>query len=280
MAPESSETQSLLHIETISQYVALPPSTLATPHTSLCASLFSPLLLTYYPPVRGIVLSYSNVKLSFSPNSPSIPSTSKSKSNRATSPTSDDDEEDEEEESEELLLKVVDEYSAVFTWATASFLVLRPEKNVWISGLISSQSESHIQISYLNAFSVSILRKDLPSDWEWVSDYTTTETAEGQQKWKEDGAVGGSGNGYFVNGEGEAVEGVLRVRIRDFDLRAKSGVSKGVLRIEGSLLKEEEETSRLAGDSAERRQSKKKQKKQKGTLREEGPAEGDAMEIS
>jgi DNA-directed RNA polymerase I subunit RPA43 len=85
---------------------------------------------------------------------------------------------------------------------------------------------------------VSITKDHFPSSWSWHS-----ETA-GKVKKGWDGRLSDEG-GWWVDGEGEKVEGDLRVRIRDFDGRMEGkGKGKGFIRIEGSLLSQEEEKAR------------------------------------
>lgn len=260
MAPIQEDDSSLLYTERISQYVSLSPACLATPLPALCASIFSPLLLSYFPPARGVVLAYEDVQLSASP--PAAASSkprSKSGSTAALSPTPAD-------EAPLLLLRHVDEYSAPFLWATASFLVWRPRKNVNITARVTHQSGTHITLSHLNTFPVSVLAEHLPTAWEWHSETL------GKMKKGWDGRVADEG-GWWMDGEGERVDGgrELEIRIRDFDGRLDGkGRGKGFLRIEGSLLSVEEEKTKVV------RGAKGKAKATTGVLR---TTSRDVMEI-
>lgn len=216
MAPiqQSQPDSSLLHIERISQYVSLSPASLATPLPALCASIFSPLLLSYFPPAKGIVLAYEDVSLSSSP-----PSTSTSASTPDAS-------------SEPLLLRHVDEYAAPFLWATASFLVFRPRIGAKIPGRITHQSKTHITLAHLNTFPISILKEQLPEEWTWE------QTQQGLMKKGWDGKIADEG-GRWVDGQGKPVEGELEVWIRGVEGRMDGrGRGKGFLRLEGSLLED------------------------------------------
>ncbi|KAF2260814.1 hypothetical protein CC78DRAFT_522718 [Lojkania enalia] len=237
MAPIEEEQPSLLHIERISQYVSIPPSTLATPLPSLCASILSPLLLSYYAPARGIVLAYENQE-------------------REEEPVYED------KGGHELLLKVIDEYSAAFLWATADFLIWRPRTNAWIEGRVTHQSSSHITLSHLNAFPVSVLNAQLPRDWEWC-------TEAGGRKDKDKDTT----EGYWVDGDGLPVQDVLRVRVREWDFSAKMG-GRGFVKVEGSLLREGEDK---APEKQERGKGSKK--KAKRELRN-SQRNGEAVEVA
>ncbi|KAF3005620.1 hypothetical protein E8E13_002645 [Curvularia kusanoi] len=148
MAPLPSTN---LFTERISQYVSLPPSALHTPLPALCANVFSPLLLSYFAPARGIVLAYEDVSLSSS-----APVATKS-GVYSENNTSDD----------EVLLRHVDEYSTPYLWATATFLVFRPTRNSYISARVVHQSKTHMTLSYLNIFPVSVLAAQVPSGWSF-----------------------------------------------------------------------------------------------------------------
>lgn len=262
MAPKQPESDeySLLHIERISQYVSLSPASLNDPLPAICASIFSPLLLSFFPPARGIVLAYEDVELSDKPSA-------KSKSNNSTSQAQ------PQQSASSLLLRHIDEYTTPFLWATASLLVFRPVQNARIGGQITHQSHTHITLSHLNTFPVSITKDHFPSDWEWHVEAANKMT----KGW--DGRISDEG-GWWVNGDGEKVDGVLEgVRIRDFEGRMDGrGRGKGVMRIEGSLLSVEEEKTRLAEGGRDKGKGKAKAKT-KVALRarprqEEGGLEG------
>jgi DNA-directed RNA polymerase I subunit RPA43 len=225
MAPAQSDGLSLFHTERITQYVCLPPVCLSDPFSAVCATVLSPLLLTYFPPAKGVVLAYEDVELT---NTPPSAQTATSKSNSQS-------QQNDEALAEPLLLRHVDEYDAPFLWATASFLVWRPVRNAYLHARVTDQAKTHITLAHLNTFPVSILKDSLPSDWSWHS----KESGKVKKGW--DGRLSDEG-GWWVNGDGEKVEGGLDVRIRDFDGRMDGkGKGKGFLRIEGSLLSEEEE---------------------------------------
>jgi DNA-directed RNA polymerase I subunit RPA43 len=227
MAPVSSDESSFLHTERISQYVSLPPAALATPLPALCASVFSPLLLSYFPPARGIILAYEDVTLS---SSPPAPASSQSKSQ----PTQQDT---EHAAGEEVMLRHIDEYASPFLWATATFLVWRPQQNKWITGRVTHQSRTHITLSHLNLFPVSILSAHLPSTWT----FRQTEAGKVNKGW--DGRPADE-EGVWVKENGEEVAGDVEVRVVDFEGRMDvRGKGKGFLRLEGSLLSEDEATS-------------------------------------
>ncbi|KAF2869610.1 hypothetical protein BDV95DRAFT_82229 [Massariosphaeria phaeospora] len=182
--------ESLFHLATITQYVPLPPASLNAPHPAICASVFSPLLLSYYPPAQGIVLAYHDVKLSDEAPQPQ-PKPQKRKRKRSARARADDDDDEADgdgggdgeaqhgdgeeaaaaavdaEAPGRLLCKVVDEYAAPYLWATATFLVWRPRPASLIPARVTHQSSTHITLAHLNTFPVSVLKTQLPPAWTW-----------------------------------------------------------------------------------------------------------------
>ena len=84
--------------ETTSFYLALSPCAYDFPLEGLCAEHISPLLLTYYPPLKGVVLSYSNPRISEHPDDAQNRKASSSK------------------EAKVVLSKSIDEYAVTYVW--------------------------------------------------------------------------------------------------------------------------------------------------------------------
>ncbi|CBX92918.1 hypothetical protein IAQ61_005731 [Plenodomus lingam] len=244
MAPIQADNTCLLYKERIAQYVSLPPSCLSTPLPALCASIFSPLLLSYFPPARGIVLAYEDVELR---DSPPPPPSNKSAAQRQQQRQQESDSDDAPSPDPILLLHHIDEYASPFLWATATFLVFRPTLHAPLTGTLTHQSRTHITLSYLNTFPVSVLAAHLPSTWSWQVDSNTATTTAARYKNGWDGRLRDEGGCWVIEGEGKAESGrSVEVRIRDFDGRLDGkGKGKGFLRIEGSLLGKDEEAERL-----------------------------------
>ncbi|EON69442.1 hypothetical protein W97_08702 [Coniosporium apollinis CBS 100218] len=250
--------------QTISLYLPLSPITYASPIPGLCAEHLSPLLLTYYPPLHGVVLSYANVRLSA--ERPSISRTP-----------------DPADIEEPVLALSIDEYAASFVWATADFVVLRPRRGVWLEGYVNLLNESYLGLVVYNLFSASVHRNRLPRDWRWVEETSAGDrqalagAEEGHVQGEEevgrdtDGDVrmrkwqgrGRQAEGYYVDGEGEKVDGLIRFRIKDFESGAGEG-EKGFLSIEGTMLSEDEEEE---ADEQERAQGGGAQRGARGRSR-------------
>ncbi|KAF2704449.1 hypothetical protein K504DRAFT_506932 [Pleomassaria siparia CBS 279.74] len=276
---QESDDYSLLHMERITQYVSLPPACLSNALTAVCASIFSPLILSYYPPARGIVLAYENVQLSDAPPANKDSRPTKKRKTKHYHEESDTEGQDSEDDAtpKQLLLRIHNEYSAPFLWATASFLVWRPKVGAWIQGKVTQQASTHLTLSHLNSFPISILRQHLPDGWSWTSTYTNNRGGNGG---------GGADEGHWTNEDGLPIEDVLRIRIRDFEGRMDGkGHGRGGLKIDGSLVSEEVEESRKGEGEAEKR-ARREGRVNKGAMKTkeartdtENEGEGDAIEV-
>lgn len=138
--PEA-EAPSPFHIQTSTQYLPLAPVSQRHPLEGFCAEHLSPLLLQYHPPFHGIVLSYSNVRISENPYGDDGPI---------------------------INLKSVDEYGVSWAWVTADFVLFKPMRGATLEGYVNLQNEGHIGIVCWNLFNASIERARLPKDWQWV----------------------------------------------------------------------------------------------------------------
>ena len=224
ISPDSSIGSSF-HQQTSSLYLPLSPISQAQPLQGLCAEHLSPLILTYYPPFHGIILSYSNARLSSSPT--------------ATPQT------------EDVLARSIDEYAANFIWVTADFLLFKPETGNVLEGWINLQNEGNVGLVCLNFFNASIERNRLPKEWNWV----TGGARAPQKSNKGDLDAGGLGTqskqeeprsnglsdieGYFEDGSGNPVGGLIRFRVKDIETPRSASRENGFLSIEGTMLNEE-----------------------------------------
>ncbi|OJJ54062.1 hypothetical protein ASPSYDRAFT_35585 [Aspergillus sydowii CBS 593.65] len=141
-------------LSTATLYLPLSPISISPTHAlaSLLAEHLSPLLLTYYPPLEGIVLAYSNASIS------SEPPSSSSSSPSSTSPNP-----------QPLTLAAsAGEYGVMYVYLTATFLVFRPQRGQTLEGWVNVQSEGFLGAVVLNLFSVGIERKRLPQTWKWI----------------------------------------------------------------------------------------------------------------
>ncbi|KAF2813161.1 uncharacterized protein BDZ99DRAFT_344387, partial [Mytilinidion resinicola] len=217
-----ADARSLYHLQTLSLYLPVPPIASAYPAEGLCAEFLSPLLLTYYPPLDGIVLSYTNARLSEHPDPAA--------GNRTAG-------------SGPVLAKAVDSFAVAFVWLTADFVLCRPQKNDTIRAFVHFQSQAQISLVFLNLISVTIRSAHLPRSWKWVRDEGMGGGAEDYEQGKKERRkkeADGS-QGYFVKEDGEKVEGFIDARIIDFEIvTTKTEKRGGLLKIEATLVSDEE----------------------------------------
>lgn len=268
-APDSPYT-----LTTATLYLPLSPISISPTHAlaSLLAEHLSPLLLTYYPPLKGIVLAYSNASISSTP--PNVASTTSSGSGA------------QDFNPQPLTLATsANEYGVLYVYLTATFLVFRPQKDQILEGWVNVQSEGFLGAVVLNLFSVGIERKRLPSDWKWVppgeesdnNNNTSAENNNGNIKTDEDSdaasekpsfnaekehfqpvSLASDANplsettgaeddddaaveGYFQSASGHRVRGTVKFRVLDIDVIPGTDRERGFLSIEGTMLSPEEE---------------------------------------
>jgi DNA-directed RNA polymerase I subunit RPA43 len=197
-----TSSASPFHIQTASLYLPLAPISQRYPLEGLCAEHISPLILTYYPPFKGVLLSYSNPRLSEKPF---------------------------KDDGESVLLQNIDEYAVSWAWLTADFLLFKPEKGALLEGYVNLQNQGHLGLVCWNLFNASIESKRLPSDWKWmdVSEMKNREDAEAGETYAE-------GPGFWVDGEGNKVEGMVKFRVREIE--SSHDRERGFLSIEGTML--------------------------------------------
>jgi DNA-directed RNA polymerase I subunit RPA43 len=247
-APVTPESPFSLKKATL--YLPLSPISISPTHAlaSLLAEHLSPLLLTYYPPLKGVVMAYSNASISSKPPSPtSTPS---------------------ENPQPLTLARTADEYGVLYVYLTATFLVFKPERGQILDGWVNVQSDGFLGAVVFNLFSVGIERKRLPSNWKWVppgeeAEATATDEDSASDKDMADFDAEKEGfqpaaldeeemplegeeeesahSGYFQSVSGHRVRGSVRFRVVDVDVIPGSERDRGFLSIEGPMLGDEEE---------------------------------------
>ncbi|KAI5242911.1 hypothetical protein E4T42_07558 [Aureobasidium subglaciale] len=226
--------------QTSSFYLPLSPIYHAFPVDGLCAEHISPLLLTYHPPLRGVVLSYSNPRLSNTP---------------ANAPSSRDGPDAEPI----VLAKSIDEYAVSFVWLTVDFVLLRPTPGAVIEGYVSLQNESYLGLVCWNFFNAGVDRKRIPSNWRWVPNHNANAGTKSATDWmrglrnKSD-----ESSGHYVDENGKKVEGKVKFTVKDFESAPSTERERGFLSIEGTLLSPEDDRAYDKELKAARKVPKKK----------------------
>ncbi|KAL8850516.1 MAG: hypothetical protein Q9221_004564 [Calogaya cf. arnoldii] len=222
------------HQQTASFYLPLPPIAQSHPLQGICAEHLSPLILTYYSPLRGVILSFHNARL-------------------AT-----DAQQDPSTGDEPVLAQAIDEYAAPHVWVVVDFLIFRPQRGNAIEGWINLQNEGNIGLVCWNFFNATIERKRLPKEWKWIPgglDLRGTQRKKKKLKGSErsdpmeidDEQISPQSNGvhdiegHFEDGDGRRIQGLVHFLVKDVESSRSSGGDTGFLSIEGTLLGEVEE---------------------------------------
>jgi DNA-directed RNA polymerase I subunit RPA43 len=217
--------------QTTSFYLPLSPIYHAFPIDGLCAEHISPLLLTYHPPLKAVILSYSNPRLSTNPHN--TPSTRNSPDAPKT-----------------VLAKSIDEYAVSFVWLTLDFVLLRPFAGAVIEGHVTLQNESYLGLVCWNFFNAGVHRTRIPAEWKWVPEDNADDavaalgqkTSSSNSDWMK-GLRGKSreSSGYYVDGQGNKVQGLVKFTVKDFESAPSTDRERGFLSIEGTLLTPEQD---------------------------------------
>ncbi|KAI4139585.1 MAG: hypothetical protein L6R39_006212 [Caloplaca ligustica] len=239
-APKGSGP-SPFHRQTSSLYLSLPPIAQNHPLQGLCAEHLSPLILTYYPPLQGIILSFHDARLSTTPHQGSVTS------------------------GEAALAQTIDEYAAAHVWLTADFLIFRPQRGNKMEGWINLQNEGNIGLVCWNFFTASIERKRLPKNWRWIPGGLDVKRSKKKLKGSEHsdqreadqtavtpqpkGLI--DAQGYFEDGDGRRLGGLIRFTVKDMENSRSSGGDSGFFSIEGTLLDEAQERKLRATEIAD-----------------------------
>jgi DNA-directed RNA polymerase I subunit RPA43 len=216
-------------------YLPVPPITNEYPLAGTVANSLSPLLLTYYPPLKGIVLGFASARFSAPPDT----GTGTGGGGGGG------------------FARVIDCYAQPFVWVTAEALLFRPVRGAWLEGVVRFQTESHVGLVVWNVFHAVVERHRMPPDWQWVALEKPSAAAEGEEDIVPDQwvvATSGAGGKYGAKGKskskntvgayfdrGGRVEGTMAFRARDFDFDFERPGNLSLMTIEGSFLSEEKD---------------------------------------
>jgi len=248
-----SDTPSSFRAIRMSLYLPIPAIASSGRMSAVLALHLSPLLLTYFPPASGVILSYQDPVLSARPEAgPSRP---------LLPPTNEDEPVTEQEET---LARVGEEAGASWAWLTVTFLVFRPEMGDELTGWTNAMSEGFVGLVSYNYFQSSIAKNRIPGSWTWSgpgrqgtrqrktprkgklndSDGPSQESYMDSQETvvaREDDAIDGTA-GYFLDEKGNNVPENLNFKVVDLEMiPAQERGQRYALQLEGTLLGAEEE---------------------------------------
>lgn len=188
-------------------YLSLAPCHITNPINGIKAQHLDPLVMTFFAKAGGVVLSYSNIKLSElhqSTDSDGTPIT---------------------------VATVTASSPFTFLWITVDLLIWRPQIGDQLEGYIYMQTASHIGLLVHDTFNASIKMRNIPQDWEFVpsqaDEYAEEEADEKPSKFRS--------YGYWVDANQTKIEGKITFTVRGIHSPGK------MLSIEGTLLSPESE---------------------------------------
>lgn len=205
----ASTTTNPFRVVTARLYLPISPLHSLYPWLSLECDHLDPLVLTYYPPLRGVIFAYRNIRFN-----------QKGAKMQADSPFA-------------------------FTWVTVDFLLWCPKKGDRLEGWVNLQSESHVGLLVLNTFNISVPRGKIPAGWRWcerrvgfvkrkigevVQDKDGEEEMPEKLVEEEEEDLGG-----WVDEDGKYVDGLLGFTVESVK------ASGHIITIEGNLLHNEDD---------------------------------------
>lgn len=231
--------------QTFSQRIPVWPAAFDEPLTKIAHEYLDPQLNRYSPKFKGVLLAYKNVNLSDRPQ----------RADPNNLPT----------DETPVMLESFECYAPPFAWLTADLHLFVPSRGAWMEGEINLQSEGHVGVVCFGKFNASIARRSLPKGWNWVEqEETEIEEDPFQEKeaaGEEDGAQeNGEGKenaesapslrstGYWVDENGEKVDGKIYFRIKNFSSGSTGDYT--YLSLQGTMLDDEAEKASAAEERA------------------------------
>lgn len=224
--------------QTFSQRIPIWPAAFDEPITKTARECLDPLLNRYSPKFKGVLLAYKNVNLADRPR----------RANPANPPT----------DATPVTLASFECYAPPFAWLTAELHLFVPSRGAWMEGVVNLQSEGHIGVVCFEKFNASIARRSLPRGWQFVEQEEEEVLVEGNpftdgaEEGAEEGADGEKvesaprlrSTGYYVDENGDKVEGKIYFRIKNFS--SGSTGDETYLSLQGTMLDDAAEKASAA----------------------------------
>jgi DNA-directed RNA polymerase I subunit RPA43 len=255
----SSDNPSCFYSTRISLHLSIPAISLSTGLNSIMAFHLGPLLLTYFPPVNGIVIGYSD---------PVLSSTKPSKISSPRSAPSTSSQNEPPHKSHQILAKAADDFGVAWVWLTVTFLVFAPRKGDDLRVWSNVASAGYVGCLSYNVFQVNLGKDRIPEGWSWQGPAREPQKRRKKGRLRDEGTNGDDGEivknddetrreheradfsfiadgaGNFVNTEGEKMPDSFDVKVADTDMIPERG--GWTLQIDASMLDEEAEEALLA----------------------------------
>ncbi|QLG73173.1 hypothetical protein HG535_0E02570 [Zygotorulaspora mrakii] len=201
----------------ISLYLSLAPMYSQEPLSGIMKQHLNPMVMKYNSTVNGVVLGYKNLEL--------VDADPLNKS-----------------DSEYKVVKLNSDTPFAFTWCHVDLYVWQPQIDDVIEGWIFIQSASHIGLLIHDAFNASIKKNYIPSDWTFIDNEVQADQDQDESgsNSRESNDADNANNydsgfrtrslGYWVDSNGERVDGKLKFHVRAIHTTGR------VISIEGALL--------------------------------------------
>lgn len=179
-------------------YVSLAPIHLKDPINGIKAQHLDPMVMSYFPRARGVVLSYLNIKLGHQNESVNA------------------------EGEEVTIARIEGSTPFTFMWVLVDLLVWRPLVGDVMEGYVYMQTASHLGLLVHDTFNASIKKASIPHHWEFVPSQ--------EDEIADEFALLAKSYGYWADENGNRIDGKLKFFVKRVHLASK------VLSLEGTLL--------------------------------------------
>lgn len=189
-----------------SMYVSLAPIYVFEPEKGVKVQHLDPLLMTYFAPVKGVVLAHYNLQFN----------------------GQDEHEDKDDEEKQPVVAKIMYDSPFAFMWISVDLLVWSPEAGDVLEGYINLQSPSHIGLLVHDTFNATIKRDAIPRDWVFEPSQVDEEQ-EGEEEKAGTGASGPRSLGYWIDSSGQRIDGKVQFTVRSFNVSGRTVSVQGFL---------------------------------------------------
>lgn len=183
-------------------YVSLAPVHLQNPISGIKQQHLDPLIMTYFPKGKGVVVAYSNIKFLEDNN----------------------DENEDDDESSHRLAKIDGSSPFTFMWISVDFLCWCPQVGDVLEGDVYMQTPSHIGLLINDTFNASIKKYNIPTSWAFKSNQVDEVSSEDKKTF-----------GHWLDENETKIEGKLQFTVKTIYTTGR------VVSVEGTLIKPGEE---------------------------------------
>lgn len=181
-------------------YVSLAPCFINDPINGIKAQHLDPLVMTYFPKAKGVVISYSNLQLSL--ENKSIDS----------------------EDNPIYVSPIANSSPFTYMWVAVDLLIWKPTVGDVLEGYSYMQTASHIGLLIHDTFNATIKKFNIPAEWRFVPNQVD-EYAEGEQ---ENGKF--KSFGFWVDENDVKIEGKIKFTVKSIHSSGR------VISLEGTLI--------------------------------------------